>query len=81
MDAVHGHNNIVCDEATLRKLHVAPYLPAIKAGSGSIMVSYNSWNGEKLHDHKKLLPDGLKGELGFQGFLVSSSSASNPMPK
>lgn len=39
VDAVHGHNNIVCDEATFRKLHVAPYLPAIKAGSGSIMVS------------------------------------------
>jgi len=67
--------NTICDEATFRKLFVAPYLPAIKAGSGSIMVSYNSWNGEKLHGHKKLLTDVLKGELGFKGFLISDWAA------
>ena len=63
--------NTICDEATFRRLHVAPYIPAIAAGSGSIMVSYSSWNGDKMHGHKKLLTDVLKGELGFQGFLVS----------
>ncbi|HYG35038.1 MAG TPA: glycoside hydrolase family 3 C-terminal domain-containing protein, partial [Clostridia bacterium] len=67
--------NTVCDEATLRKLHLAPYLPAIKAGTLSIMVSYNSWNGQKLHGHKYLLTDVLKGELGFKGFLVSDWAA------
>ena len=67
--------NTICDEPTFRKLHVAPYLPAIAAGSGSIMVSYNSWNGEKLHGHKKLLTDVLKGELGFKGLLVSDWAA------
>jgi beta-glucosidase len=35
------------------------------------MISYSSWNGQKLHGHKYLLTDVLKGELGFQGFLVS----------
>ncbi|MDB6111386.1 MAG: glycoside hydrolase family 3 domain protein, partial [Pedosphaera sp.] len=34
-----------CDEATLRKVYLPPYLATIKAGVGSIMVSYNSWNG------------------------------------
>ena len=67
--------NTICDEPTFRKLHVAPYLPAIAAGSGSIMVSYNSWNGEKLHGHKKLLTDVLKGELGFKGLVVSDWAA------
>ncbi|TAL01508.1 MAG: beta-glucosidase, partial [Verrucomicrobia bacterium] len=67
--------NTVCDEATLRKVHLPPYRAAIKAGVGSIMVSYNSWNGEKLHGQKHLLTDVLKGELGFHGFLVSDWAA------
>ncbi len=67
--------NTVCDEATLRKLFLPPYVAAIKAGVGSIMVSYSSWNGAKMHGHKYLLTDVLKGELGFQGFLVSDWAA------
>ena len=67
--------NTVCDEATLRKLYLPPYRAAIKAGVGSIMVSYSSWNGEKMHGNKYLLTDVLKGELGFQGFLVSDWAA------
>jgi beta-glucosidase len=67
--------NDVCDEATLRKLYLPPYVAAIKAGVGSIMVSYSSWNGVKMHGNKHLLTDVLKGELGFQGFLVSDWAA------
>jgi beta-glucosidase len=67
--------NTVGDETTLRKLYLPPYIAAIKAGVGSIMVSYNSWNGVKLHGHKHLLNDVLKTELGFQGFLVSDWAA------
>ncbi len=67
--------NTVCDEATLRKLYLPPYVAAIKAGVGSIMVSYSSWNGAKMHGNKYLLTDVLKGELGFQGFLVSDWAA------
>jgi beta-glucosidase len=59
------------DEDTLRTLHLAPYRNAIAAGVGSIMVSFSSWQGEKLHRHRYLLTDVLKGELGFDGFLVS----------
>ena len=64
-----------CDEATLRRLYLPPYAAAIKAGVGSIMVSYSSWNGAKMHGNKYLLTDVLKGELGFQGFLVSDWAA------
>jgi beta-glucosidase len=67
--------NTICDEATLRKLYLPPYVAAIKAGVGSIMVSYSSWNGVKMHGNKYLLTDVLKGELGFQGFLVSDWAA------
>ena len=67
--------NTVCDEATLRRLFVPPYAAAIKAGVGSIMVSYSSWNGKKMHGNKYLLTDVLKGELGFRGFLISDYAA------
>ena len=67
--------NTICDEATLRKLYLPPYRAAIKAGVGSIMVSYSSWNGQKMHGNKYLLTDVLKGELGFKGFLVSDWAA------
>jgi len=59
----------------LRKLYLPPYAAAVKAGVGSIMVSYSSWNGQKMHGNKYLLTDVLKGELGFQGFLVSDWAA------
>lgn len=67
--------NAVCDEATFRKLYLAPYAAAIKAGAGSIMVSYSSWNGQKMHGNKHLLTDVLKNEMGFRGFLVSDWAA------
>lgn len=70
----------VVDEATLRKIHLAPYRPAIRDGAGSVMASFNSWNGEKLHGHKHLLTDVLKGELDFKGFVVSDWAAIDQLP-
>lgn len=65
----------ICDEATLRKLYLPPYVAAIHAGVGSVMVSYSSWNGVKMHGNKYLLTEVLKTELGFRGFLVSDWAA------
>ncbi|MDB6019236.1 MAG: hypothetical protein JWR19_3725 [Pedosphaera sp.] len=65
----------VCDETTFRKLYLPPYEAAIKAGVGSIMISFSSWNGKKMHGNQYLLTDALKNELGFKGFLVSDWAA------
>jgi beta-glucosidase len=59
------------DEATLRELFLPPYQAAVEAGAQSVMISYSSWNGVKMHGHKYLITDVLKGELGFEGFVVS----------
>jgi beta-glucosidase len=67
--------DVQIDEATLRKIHLSPYLPAIEAGVGSIMPSYSSWNGVKCSASKELLTDILKEELGFEGFLISDYNA------
>jgi beta-glucosidase len=58
-------------EQDLRTIHLRPYIAAIEAGVMTVMASYNSWNGVKLHAHRELLTDVLKGELGFEGFVVS----------
>jgi len=59
------------DEATLLALFLPPYQAAVDSGALSIMVSFSSWNGTKMHAQKYLLTDVLKGELGFKGFLIS----------
>jgi beta-glucosidase len=59
------------DEATLRKIHLSPYITAVQAGVSSIMPSYSSWNGVKCSASKHLLTKVLKEELGFEGFLIS----------
>ncbi len=67
--------NTECDEKTLREIHLPGYIAAIKAGTNSIMVSYSSWNGNKMHSNKYLVTDLLKDELGFEGFVVSDWAA------
>jgi beta-glucosidase len=63
------------DEATLWQVHLEPYLAALRVGAKSIMVSYSSWNGIKMHAHHELLTVLLKHEFGFDGFLVSDWGA------
>lgn len=58
-------------EEELRRVHLPPYIAAIANGARNIMVSLSSWQALKLHAHRYLLTDVLKGELGFDGFLVS----------
>ncbi len=67
--------NTELDEQTLTKIHIMPYLEAIDADVGSIMVSYSSWNGTKMHSNSYLINDVLKGELGFEGIVVSDYAA------
>ncbi|MBI5959963.1 MAG: glycoside hydrolase family 3 C-terminal domain-containing protein [Chloroflexi bacterium] len=59
------------DEETLRATHLAPYLSAVDAGAQNVMVSFSSWGGMKMHAQQYLITEVLKGELGFEGFVVS----------
>lgn len=58
------------DIEVLKAIHAAPYPAAIAAGVETIMASFNSINGEKMHGNKSLLTDVLRGELGFDGLVV-----------
>ncbi|MGV9362973.1 glycoside hydrolase family 3 protein [Amycolatopsis sp. NPDC003731] len=64
-----GNTQIGLDE--LRKIHLPPFQAAIAHGVGSVMISFNSWNGVKDHGNKFLVTDLLKTELGFSGYVIS----------
>lgn len=57
-------------EAELRDIQAAGYPPALKAGVQSVMASYNSWHGAKMHGNRSLLTDVLRGRMNFSGFVV-----------
>lgn len=67
------------DSATLRRIHIRPYIDAVNAGVATIMPSYNRWNGVKVSGDHHLLTDVLKEELGFKGFLISDYAAVNQL--
>jgi len=72
--------DVTLSESELRRLHMAGYVSAIKAGVGTIMPSYSSWNGVKCSGNKRLLTGILKNELKFDGFLISDYDAIDEMP-
>ena len=57
-------------EAELARIHGAGYPPAIAAGTQSVMASYNSFNGVKMHGNEALLTGALKSRMHFGGFVV-----------
>ncbi|MBI9072127.1 MAG: glycoside hydrolase family 3 C-terminal domain-containing protein [Melioribacteraceae bacterium] len=76
----NDQGNTQISEEELRAIHLPGYIEAIKYDVKTIMASYNSWNGQKLHGIKYLLTDLLKDELGFDGFIVSDWAAIDQIP-
>jgi beta-glucosidase len=67
-------------ERELREIHMRGYVTTIRAGVGTVMPSYSSWNGVKCSGSRRLLTEILKQELGFEGFLISDYNAIDEMP-
>ncbi len=72
--AVNGTNGAPCDvsERTLRELFFPPFRTNIVEGrAGSLMTSHNELNGVPCHEDEWLMEEVLRGEWGFEGFVVS----------
>ncbi|KAI1098251.1 glycoside hydrolase family 3 protein [Jackrogersella minutella] len=63
------------DDKTMHELYLWPFVDAVRAGVGSIMCSYNQVNNSYGCQNSKTLNGLLKGELGFQGFVMSDWQA------
>ncbi|MEL6986631.1 MAG: glycoside hydrolase family 3 N-terminal domain-containing protein [Bacteroidota bacterium] len=67
-------------EKELYEVHAAGYYSAIPAGVQTIMASFSSWQGRKLHGDKDLLTNVLKKRLGFNGFIVGDWNGHGQVP-
>ncbi|KAM0929556.1 hypothetical protein ACQ4PT_001598 [Festuca glaucescens] len=81
-----NEGNTIIDKNGLMKIHMPAYFNSIIRGVSTIMVSYNSWNGEKMHGNHFLITDFLKNKLKFRVscslqkqniFFISASSVKN----
>ncbi|MCU4674100.1 exo 1,3/1,4-beta-D-glucan glucohydrolase [Catenovulum sp. 2E275] len=62
--------NNLASEADLVRLHAQGYVSAIEEGVQTIMASFNSWHGEKMHGNHSMLTTVLKQKMGFDGLVV-----------
>lgn len=67
-------------EAELIAVHAQGYVAAIDAGVLTVMASFSSWQGQKMHGNRALLTDVLKGRMGFDGFVVGDWNAHSQVP-
>ncbi|XP_062016260.1 uncharacterized protein LOC133732698 [Rosa rugosa] len=66
-----NENNTVIDWNGLLSIHMPAYLNSILKGVATVMVSYSSWNGKKMHANQDLVTGYLKNKLRFRGFVIS----------
>ncbi|KAL3849153.1 hypothetical protein ACJIZ3_011035 [Penstemon smallii] len=64
-------NDTIIDWHGLLSIHMPAYYDSIIKGVSTIMVSYSSWNGVKMHANRNLVTNFLKGTLRFRGFVIS----------
>ncbi|KAA0058158.1 beta-glucosidase BoGH3B-like [Cucumis melo var. makuwa] len=64
-------NNTVIDYNGLLKIHMPAYYNSIHKGVATVMVSYSSWNGVRMHANRDLVTGFLKNKLKFKGFVIS----------
>ena len=67
-------------EEELARVHAAGYYSSIPAGVQTVMASFSSWQGRKLHGDKELLTDVLKVKMGFNGFVVGDWNGHGQVP-
>lgn len=60
------------DDRTMHELYLWPFADAIRAGTASIMCSYNQINNSYACQNSYTLNHLLKNELGFQGYVLTT---------
>ena len=67
-------------ENILKDIHGTPYYSALDACIQTVMASFNSWNGSKVHGNEYLLTEVLKNQMGFDGFVVGDWNGHGQIP-
>jgi len=74
-DYLIDRGDVRLSEEDFLRIHVEPYRVLVDAGLKIVMASFNSVNGIKMTENSYYLTEVLKGELGFNGFIVSDWEA------
>lgn len=61
-----NENNTVLNPKGLMSIHMPAYYNSIIKGVATVMVSYSSWNGQKMHANRDLITGFLKDRLKFK---------------
>lgn len=72
--------NTEVSEEELFRIHAQGYVGGLQAGAQTVMASFNSWNGSKIHGDRYLLTDVLKDRMGFDGFVVGDWNGHGQIP-
>jgi beta-glucosidase len=76
-EAGRDYNSVDISEGTLRNVYLPPFQEGIAAGAGSVMNSFNIYQGIPVAASKFLLNELLREELGFEGILISDYGSIN----
>jgi beta-glucosidase len=74
-DGGRDYDPVYLSESQLRNVYFPPFEAAVKAGVGTFMSAYMDLNDLPASGNRWLLRDVLRGEWGFQGFVVSDAFA------
>lgn len=73
------YNAVDISERRLREVYLQPYKAGFDAGALTAMASFNEINGVPSTGNRWLMTDLLRGEWGFQGFVVSDYTGDEEM--
>lgn len=75
VEAGREYNNIEVNEHTFREFYLPAYEEGIRAGAGMVMTAFNPVNGIPATGNRRLMRDVLRGEMGFDGVLITDYGA------
>jgi beta-glucosidase len=76
----HDQGDNLASERELREVDAAGYVAALSAGAQTVMASYSSWHGVRMHGNHALLTDVLKGRMGFDGLVLGDWNGHAQLP-
>lgn len=79
-DGKLDQGDAILAEKDLYQIHGRTHAQAVGVGAQTVMASFTSWNGDKMHGHRYLLTDVLKERMGFDGFVIGDWNGHEQVP-